>query len=124
MPSSRDEYSAAEVELQRLRDLKPGVPSLTRASYSFELHGRQADAVAVLQRAASIAAASQYAIVRAEEKLFAAGGNSDLEVALFDADHGRPVEALSGSEVGVGPPQEHPGGRRLCLGPTREWPRP
>lgn len=83
MPSSRDEYSAAEVELQRLRDLKPGVPSLTRASYSFELHGRQADAVAVLQRAASIAAASQYAIVRAEEKLFAAGGNSDLEVALL-----------------------------------------
>ena len=184
-------YSAAEVELQRMLDLKPGVPSLTRASYFFELHGRQADAVVVLQRAASIAyspsdaayahyylgelafnagdldgaareyaagadsdpaylpltagrakveaargdsasairdydhvvtrlpqpqylieygdlltslgrsdaAASQYAIVRAEEKLFtAAGGNSDLEVALFDADHGRPAEALAAAQ--------------------------
>lgn len=184
-------YSAAEVELQRMLDLKPGVPSLTRASYFFELHGRQQDAVAVLKRAASIAyspsdvayaryylgelsfnagdldgaakeyaagtaedpaylpliagrakveaargntaaavrdyehvvtrlpqplylieygdllsslgrseaAAKQYAVVKAEEKLFtAAGVNVDLEVALFDADHGRAASALAAAQ--------------------------
>jgi tetratricopeptide (TPR) repeat protein len=42
------------------------------------------------------AAARQYALVRAEERLFrAAGVNVDLELALFDADHGRPHAALA-----------------------------
>lgn len=184
-------YDDAERELQRMLDLKPGVPSLTRASYFFELHGRQKDAVAVLKRAASIAyapsdvayaryylgelafnagdlngaakqytagtdqdpsylpllagrakvaaargntaaavrdyqevvnrlpqaqylieygdllsslgrseaAAKQYAVVKAEEKLFAAAGvNVDLEVALFDADHGRAAAALTAAK--------------------------
>jgi tetratricopeptide (TPR) repeat protein len=41
-------------------------------------------------------AAGQYAVVRTEERLFAAQGvNVDLEVALFDADHGSPARALA-----------------------------
>ena len=40
-------------------------------------------------------AAEQYAVVRATEQLFAAqGANVDLELALFEADHGRPADAL------------------------------
>lgn len=48
-------YDDAEVELQKMLDLKPGVPSLPRASYYFELRGDNKDATAVLNRAASIA---------------------------------------------------------------------
>jgi tetratricopeptide (TPR) repeat protein len=41
-------------------------------------------------------AAAQYGVVRTEEKLFAAQGvNVDLELALFDADHGQPARALA-----------------------------
>lgn len=41
-------------------------------------------------------AAAQYAVVRTEERLFAAQGvNVDLELALFDADHGAPDRALA-----------------------------
>ncbi len=42
----------------------------------------------------------QYALVRAEERLFRANGvNVDLELALFDADHGRPVDALAAARA-------------------------
>lgn len=42
----------------------------------------------------------QYALVRAEERLFRANGvNVDLELALFDADHGRPVAALAAARA-------------------------
>jgi tetratricopeptide (TPR) repeat protein len=42
----------------------------------------------------------QYALVRAEERLFRANGvNVDLELAVFDADHGRPVEALAAARA-------------------------
>lgn len=42
----------------------------------------------------------QYALVRAESDLFGANGvNTDLELALFDADHGRPRAALRAARV-------------------------
>ena len=45
-------------------------------------------------------ATGQYALVRAEQRLFeAAGVNVDLELALFDADHGRPRAALEAAKA-------------------------
>jgi tetratricopeptide (TPR) repeat protein len=45
-------------------------------------------------------AGRQYALVRAEERLFRANGvNVDLELAVFDADHGRPVDALAAARA-------------------------
>ncbi|MGB7804094.1 MAG: hypothetical protein WBM72_00685, partial [Actinomycetota bacterium] len=42
----------------------------------------------------------QYDLVRAEAKLFAANGvDTDLELALFDADHGDPHAALSAASA-------------------------
>jgi len=43
----------------------------------------------------SAAAKEQYDVVRATEQLFAASGaNVDLELALFEADHGTPADAM------------------------------
>ncbi|MFD6068823.1 tetratricopeptide repeat protein [Amycolatopsis lurida] len=43
--------TAATAALQRMLDLKPGVPSFTRAAYEFEIHGRVDDARRALERA-------------------------------------------------------------------------
>jgi tetratricopeptide (TPR) repeat protein len=46
------------------------------------------------------AARGQYDLVRAEEQLFAANGvNTDLELALFNADHGDPRAALRAAKA-------------------------
>lgn len=45
-------------------------------------------------------AQEQYAVVGASQQLLAASGQDvDLELALFDADHGEPVEALEAAEA-------------------------
>lgn len=50
------EYDAAFSALQRMLDLRPGVPAYTRASYSFELRGDTAAARDALEQALRIAA--------------------------------------------------------------------
>ena len=50
------DYDAAFAALQRMLDLRPGVPSYTRASYSFELRGNLNQARTALEQALRIAA--------------------------------------------------------------------
>lgn len=50
------DYDAAFAALQRMLDLRPGVPSYTRASYSFELRGDLERARAALEQALRVAA--------------------------------------------------------------------
>lgn len=45
------EYEEATAAIQEMLDLKPGIPSFTRASYDFEIHGRLDDAQAALELA-------------------------------------------------------------------------
>ncbi len=53
-------------------------------------------------RGETAAAKNSYALVRAEQALYrAAGGNADLELALFDADHGDRAEAVRLGRVAV-----------------------
>jgi tetratricopeptide (TPR) repeat protein len=48
----------------------------------------------------TVAAERQYDLARVESELFRASGvNTDLELALFHADHGDPVEALAAAEA-------------------------
>ena len=49
------DYDSAFTALQQMLDLRPGVPSYTRASYSFELRGNQDAARAALEQALGIA---------------------------------------------------------------------
>jgi tetratricopeptide (TPR) repeat protein len=54
-------------------------------------------------RGETAAAKNSYALVSAEQNLFrAAGGNADLELALFDADHGDRAEAVRLGRIAVG----------------------
>ena len=53
-------------------------------------------------RGETAAAADSYALVRAEQTLFqSAGGNADLELALFDADHGDHAQAVRLGRIAV-----------------------
>jgi tetratricopeptide (TPR) repeat protein len=57
-------------------------------------------------RGETAAAKNSYALVSAQQALFrAAGGNADLELALFDADHGDRAEAVRLGRIAV---QERP----------------
>ncbi len=57
-------------------------------------------------RGETAAAKNTYALVQAEQALFrAAGGNADLELALFEADHGDRAEAVRLGRIAV---QERP----------------
>ena len=53
-------------------------------------------------RGETATAGDSYALVRAEQSLFqSAGGNADLELALFDADHGDRAEAVRLGRIAV-----------------------
>ncbi len=73
-----------------LRDYAQVVQKLPQPSYLIEY----GDLLASLGRTAD--AATQFALVGTEEQLFAGQGvDVDLELALFDADHGQPAKALT-----------------------------
>lgn len=59
------EADAATAAVQRMLELRPGVPSFTRAAYDLELHGRTDDAAAALRMALTAATtADQIAFCR------------------------------------------------------------
>ena len=65
-------------------------------------------------------AGQQEDVVRAMHELASESGvNVDLELALFDADHGHPARAL-GRLGPSGAPAERPRRRRVRLGPVHE----
>ena len=68
-------------------------------------------------------AEQQEDVVRAMHELASESGvNVDLELALFDADHGDPAARARGGSGRVGSPAERPRRRRVRLGPVRERP--
>ena len=70
-------------------------------------------------------ARQQYDLVRTIQALFAANGvNVDLELALFEADHGDAVAALRTARDEWDAPAHDPRGRRPRVGAARERPRP
>ena len=94
-------YDDAEVSLQRMLDLRPGLPALARASYLRELHGDLAGAVEAMTRAEA-AGSSPFEISNVATLLgdlhFRLG---DLEAA--NADYDRALRASPGTvaaEVG------------------------
>jgi len=77
-----------------LRDYRSVTERLPQPSYVIEY----GDLLHSLGRRGS--ARQQYALVRDEERLFIANGAKvDLELALFDADHGRPHAALQAARA-------------------------
>ncbi|MFC9997499.1 tetratricopeptide repeat protein [Nocardia sp. NPDC127526] len=74
---------AATAAVQRMLDLRPGVPSFTRAAYDLELHGRTEDARAALEMALGAAnTADQIAFARYHlgELAFNSGQLDEAEV--------------------------------------------
>jgi len=89
--AARGESAAA------VRDYRAVVEALPKPQYLIEL----GDLYASLGRATD--ARRTYDLVRTEERLFRAQGvNIDLELALFDADHGRPGAALRAARTEYG----------------------
>ncbi|MDQ3431166.1 MAG: tetratricopeptide repeat protein [Actinomycetota bacterium] len=79
---------------QALRDYRTVVERLPQPSYVIEY----ADLLTSLGRDAE--ATRQHALVAAEQELFRSQGvNVDLELALYDADHGRPGPALQAARA-------------------------
>jgi tetratricopeptide (TPR) repeat protein len=77
-----------------LADYATVVQRLPQPNYVIEY----ADLLASLGREEE--AQAQYAVADAAQRLFAAEGvRVDLELSLYDADHGRPVEALEAAEA-------------------------
>jgi tetratricopeptide (TPR) repeat protein len=91
-------YGRAKVEAARgdvgaaLRDFQTVVDRYPSPTYVIEY----ADLLTSLGRAH--AAGEQRQLIRAQQQIFeAAGVNLDLELSLYDADHGRPRAALAGA---------------------------
>ena len=62
-----------------------------------------------------------YALARAEAALFRSNGvNVDVELALFEADHGEPVAALADARAGLAITSQHPCRGRARLGPVSQ----
>jgi tetratricopeptide (TPR) repeat protein len=86
--AARGRYAAAVADYRTLVARQPQPGYLIEYGDLLAAHGDTAGA------------AAQYAVVRTEERLFAAQGvNVDLELALFDADHGAPARALTGARA-------------------------
>ncbi|MBF6170665.1 tetratricopeptide repeat protein [Nocardia blacklockiae] len=74
--------AGATAAVQRMLELRPGVPSFTRAAYDLELHGRVEDARVALERALTAASsADQTAFCRYQlgEIAFGTGGLDEAE---------------------------------------------
>ncbi len=92
---ARVEAARGQAE-QAIKDWRTVTTRLPQPTYLIEY----ADLLTSLGRGQE--AASQYALVDATAALFRAqGANVDLELSLFDADRGRPAEALSAAKVQI-----------------------
>lgn len=81
------EYDAAFASLQRMLDLRPGVPSYTRASYSFELRGDSEGAHFAMQKALDAATApadKAYASYYLGQLAFDAGDLDEAQARFTD----------------------------------------
>ncbi len=74
--------------VQRMLDLKPGVPSFTRASYTFELRGDIRDARIALQRALDVAYSSFDTAFALRYLAELAWNNGDLQAASAYVEEG------------------------------------
>jgi tetratricopeptide (TPR) repeat protein len=97
-------YAAAVADYRTLVARQPQPGYLVEYGDLLAAHGDRAGA------------AAQYAVVRAEEQLLAAQGvNVDLELALFDADHGAPDRALAEARA------EYAGRRSVAVEDALAW---
>lgn len=80
-------YDDAEVELQRMMDLKPSVPALTRVSYFRELHGdtKGADQALVQAEAFAFRSVDSAFILRYRGELALSTGDVPTALDHFDA---------------------------------------